>query len=373
MSDPENADRTLAELLQAHGIEVDVDDAGVWIRGEGVRADATLRWHRPQPAPALVVQLDVSFDPWPGASVRESFAGVGATREAAIAEAFRAFSENVLHVLLAAFVDPGEPHVARETWTVAGEGRDVVRSEVLCRGRTAIEASHAPWLEVLKACLASAPLGPGTHWLRFFYSQDDGASERYEALLDNEPWGALERAMQHAPLPSGEGLASVRFFAVLREPGLEAHRAAALIAARADAGDAELVELLVARGAERALAERCVAFFPSAFGRALVGSLGVSLPDEGVSWPGEGLPARRFRLADDPVFAEATAYALEIGAKGPRWIYEALTRRSAELRVVNEMLHRGARPADLVLVEPTFLHLAAPCPPEPARRRWWQG
>lgn len=372
---PESFDARLGELLRGHGIECTVDANGVWMPGEGMRAVASMFWREGGFARG---QLDCALEVWPGRLIVESFAALGETREAALASAFEAFAQNVLHVWLAAFVNPRDERAARETWVIDGKKRPVVHGHVGIRGAREHDASLSDWVPRLRHHVEAQSLDPGLHTLRFFYAQSSGDPLAHEALLDNEPWEPVQSAMKGEVLPAADGYLSVRLFAVIHaESGMDVRRAAALIAARGAGGadDGELVEALIARGAGKLEAERLSAFIPHAFGRVLLRGLGVRARDDrAFVWQGHGKEPREIRLADEPIFVAAERYAEAVQKDGPRRLFDALALRSAEVNAVNGLLQKGGRPEDIGLTGPVFMRLDGPAGARGERpsKPWWK-
>src|SRR5262249_22461519 len=100
----------LLELLRAHGVEAVVQGDWITFPGRTVRANAAIMRELPQTS-ALTVQLDVRLEVGPGRTIVESFAGIGVTREKAIADAVHNLIANSFHVLLAAFFRPEDEQV----------------------------------------------------------------------------------------------------------------------------------------------------------------------------------------------------------------------------------------------------------------------
>lgn len=97
-----------------------------------------------------------------------------------------------------------DAHVIVETWQVGGIQRKVILGDVVSRG-SAAPSPDEPWLAAFTNALQSLPLASGTHWVRVFFGQQDGARMTLEVLLDNEPWQALTDLLDIAPWPSAPG------------------------------------------------------------------------------------------------------------------------------------------------------------------------
>ena len=119
--------------------------------------------------------------------------------------------------------------------------------------------------------------------------------------------------------------------------------------------DQRMIERLVRSGCPTAVARRIVVLAPIAFGRGIVGPLGVR------TWPDIEIAADSGRhetrpLAAFPEFRLAAALAEGDGFKA----YTGLALRSAEVNAVNRLLRDGSKAADIVLPQPlTTLDLLA--------------
>ncbi|MFL5242164.1 MAG: DUF6348 family protein [Gemmataceae bacterium] len=208
---------SLLELFQAHG--VDCAPQGEWIvfSKNGMKANASIVREMPQ-ATGMSVQLDVLFEVAPDRTIIESFAGVGQTREQAIADALNNFAMNSFHVLLAAFLKPNEEQVSEEEWTIAGRPRQVTIGDVGIRGKPPVQGEQlVGWFKPFEEKLKSKPLGPGTHWVRLYYAQMQGKAIACEVLLDNDAWEEMQAEMAAFDWPSGKDFYSVRVFLVVRD------------------------------------------------------------------------------------------------------------------------------------------------------------
>ncbi len=105
---------------------------------------------------------------------------------------------------------------------------------------------------------------------------------------------------------------------------------------------AEIAAILRANGVPHA--GRAVALVPMAFGRRLLDGMVTASP----SAIEDG---REIVLAEDPIYAAAAWIART--AEGSAAVLP-VGMRSAEVRVVNDALHRGSQPEDLVLGPPVL-------------------
>ena len=109
--------------------------------------------------------------------------------------------------------------------------------------------------------------------------------------------------------------------------------------ANADAGDAEVAEVLRRAGLPRS--GHAVAMVPLAFGRRMLHGV-VEAPPTYVEVDGRGKRLREGALADDPIFAAADQLARTESSASD----VPVALRSAEVRAVNQAVKHGKRPRD---------------------------
>lgn len=110
--------------------------------------------------------------------------------------------------------------------------------------------------------------------------------------------------------------------------------------ANPDLGDGELIEILEDAGLPHAA--RAVLMLPLAYGRRILDGLVTVTP---TYRDGD----RELVLADDPIFAAADRLAR---SEASRVDLDRVGLRSSEVDAVNQALHKGAKPEDLVLSPP---------------------
>ena len=115
--------------------------------------------------------------------------------------------------------------------------------------------------------------------------------------------------------------------------------------ANADAGDAEIAEILRKAGLPRA--NHAVAMVPLAFGRRVLHGV-IDAPATYVEVDGRGAKLREAALADDPIFVVADQLARTESSASD----VPVALRSPELRAVHQAMKQGKRPRDLVLPPP---------------------
>ena len=210
------------ELFRAHGVPSALQDEWITFPGSGLRASASIVSEVPQQI-GLTVQLDVRFELPSGRTIVESFAGMGATREMAAADAIHCFTVNSFHVLVAAFLSAEEK--PQDEWELSGKMRPVVVGDLGVRGKPPVPGTElAARFEQFERKLKQHRFGPETHWVRLYYGQARGKALACEVLLDNEAWAEMQSEAAALDWPIGEDFYSVRVFLVI--PGEDAQKAA---------------------------------------------------------------------------------------------------------------------------------------------------
>lgn len=122
------------------------------------------------------------------------------------------------------------------------------------------------------------------------------------------------------------------------------------------AGDAELTRILAAAGVPRA--GHVVAMLPLAYGRRILDGL-VELPTTFCEIDDAGEVARESALADDPIFAAADRLAR---SEATRKDLDRIGLVSSEVNAVNNALHAGSKPENLMMSSP-MMRLGPDDPP----------
>jgi hypothetical protein len=161
----------------------------------------------------LLSQTDIILGLPNGCGVVESFAGMGDTPQAQIADAVAKFALSSFHVLLTAFFDkPVDGGAVLETWDAGGERRTVVLGPMV--SRFGEPPTDLRWRDqYLSAVRAAVP--PGVHWVQLYQMRQGNESAGGSVLLDNEPWPELERAVAGFDWPPGEPMYDARIFLVV--------------------------------------------------------------------------------------------------------------------------------------------------------------
>lgn len=337
----------LAQLFQAHDVPAAVEGEWVVFPAAGMKIAGAVVRQLPTPQ-GVMVQLDIELCLDPVRVLLESCAGIGQSFEAALADGVGNFTVNALHVLLAAFFGRVDDQVTREEWTIDGRPRTVTIGPAVTRGRPLEGPASPDWFEQLARELQASRLSDGPHWVRFYHARSQGATQACEVLLDNEEWPEAQAAMAALDWPAVQEFTSVRAFLVI-QGGLDLAPAVGTCCRMRSADDGAILRELAAGGMGRRDAGRAVALVPLAFGRVLLGTLGVRSAATAVLRSvrtGEDTP---FRLEDDPIYVQARQLAETAYARGAmeREEFAAVALRSAEVDAVNQALQAGSRPEDL--------------------------
>jgi hypothetical protein len=346
-SSPEELHGPLIELLRGHAIAAQAQGEWVTFPDYPGRVQGLI-FNRKDVHPLCSTQVDIRFSPWPGCLIRESFSGIGASREERIQESLAVFARNTLHVLLKVFfgADCGDQ---TNEWKLANQGvpRTITDGNVYCRGTGPFEPK-LNWVEGFHRMLASQPLSEGTHWLRLYFAQIDRQPNALELLLDNEPWtGALATA-RSLPWPLSSGFFSCRMFLVI-QGGVDVSRAIGLLAQHAEADDERLQELLVAAGFSAVDSRRIIVLAPIAFGGRLLEGLGVVIST--VCILDDSVSRKTIDLQSSHIYQESCFIASN--AQGNSTMsgeeFFAVAGRDARVQAVNTALNAGSNLRDVKL------------------------
>ncbi len=343
---------TFVQIYKSHGIDAVL--VGEWIEfpNRSLKCNAAIVQENEMPA-YLSVQLDVRLVIGSGRTILESCGGFGSMRDQAIASAIENFNATSLHVLLAAFFSHANDYVTREEWIVGGRACRVTIGNVGIRGQPPVhgEQFHS-WFKHFEQQLKAQNIGSGVHWVRLYFAQFHRKSSACEVLLDNEVWHEMQTSMAAFDWPLGEEFYSVRIFLTMQFDGADevtpadaVNCLAEIVAAREQFDEDEVYTAMEQEGVPMALAHRAYQFTQVAWGRALLARLGVQFSPEFLCFDSEGAVVESGRLADEPCFATANLLALRyMGSPG----FKQLTLMSADMHAVNNALHAGSKPENLV-------------------------
>jgi hypothetical protein len=367
-SEQQTPNERLATFVRSHGLKARLEQDWIVFPDYGRRMSASVVQRTPAEK-GISIQLEIRLELWPGRLMTETFEGIGPSEVEALGDAIRNFSLGSLHVLLAAFFGIRyDDLVSGDHWMVGGVRRDVVVSRETRRG--VVPKDDPDWYRGLSEATNRLGLAEGTHWIRAFIGRNGNEPLVCEVTLDGAPWEAMEAELSRLPWRPVEGLVTSRRFLIIRG-GLDVGEAVGTIAGQAKLEDAVLNRLLISRGLSPRDASRAVAFVPLAFGRVLLGSLGVKFGDTVEVETKRG--RRELNLADEAVFVEATRLATEAFSTGAmsKDLFSAVALRSSEVTAVNHALDGGARAEELVTTPPVIT-LAEGMAPVAKEKPWWK-
>ncbi len=200
----------LARLFEAHHIAHVTE--GDWVAPGGELPAMRAIWHPGD----TTGRLDVHVVLPDKTIVEENFAGIG-EGEDGLNDGMANFTRNAFHVFLSAlWGQADDEQVTVETWSIAGRDYTAHIGNFGTRGSAGAQPPIPEGLFAqLEAAVRAETLASHTHWFRFFFCNLNGAFT-VEALRDNEPWEAGERALRSAGWAAQDGYYSVRLFLMLR-------------------------------------------------------------------------------------------------------------------------------------------------------------
>jgi hypothetical protein len=126
---------------------------------------------------------------------------------------------------------------------------------------------------------------------------------------------------------------------------------------------------LIRAGLLRKQAHDARRFIPLAFGREILGGMGVSLPDTYYRVTGDSREERP--LASEPFFQETLQSAEALGREFGGETFTTIATQSAELQALNQALNAGSSPQDLIAGSP-FVEWDATLDAEVESKPWWK-
>jgi hypothetical protein len=155
---------------------------------------------------------------FPEQVIIESFAGIGISREHAVAECVQNLAHSVVavigHVSMGKNIEGAHCQILR----ICGEERLVVLSDPLMRGRSDKENQTLgleQWLANAEEAIAHHPFTTGVHWVRLFYMQRNGELFANEVMSDNEIDSSLQKCIERIALPATPEVYSIRQFGII--------------------------------------------------------------------------------------------------------------------------------------------------------------
>jgi hypothetical protein len=323
-----------------------------------------------QHSTAVVVRLDVEFEYAALRVIRESFAGKGASREAALQDAFQNFSVNTLHVLLASFFGQTQDSVTEETWQIAGREAKLYLGPAGIRGQVGQSPDYANWFPLVEKHLKNTELSSGVHWLRIFVAQLQNDVLDCEVLLDNHTNPELQVELARYPWPRREEYYSVRQFLIVHvsgevsaTPQVAVECLAELILDKQTFDEDEVLSGLVKSGVPAALAQRAYNFTQISWSRHFLSEMKVRFDDSYFIYDSRGGLIETGQLSQEPCYQYASKLA-EYYRASPGYRHLVLT--SADVNSVNALLNAGSKPEDCITMP--IVQFAEPTPEDVIQR-----
>ncbi|MCX7514575.1 DUF6348 family protein [Frateuria hangzhouensis] len=207
---PDLLQTLLLRLFERHEVELEPDED--WLLTDGDFPAVRASWHAAA-TPDLPGRLDIDLVLDEDRQLELSYAGHG-PGEAGCRDALDRFARGALPVLLAAcwyVTDDRKLDLAQ--WEIGLRQWDVFIGHFLVEGADVAVPPGA--VAAVADALKAESLAPRLHWVRLFLQRDAGGKLATEALLDNEPWPAGDRALAALAWPSAENAYSVRNLVLL--------------------------------------------------------------------------------------------------------------------------------------------------------------
>jgi len=204
----------LSTALSAHSIEYIAVGARMELRTSGVIFDGEIV-DGPVHVDTVIVQFNVATGApmLRGRVIRQSFAGIGADRQAAERDAFGKFLLGSFHVLLCTLAQHACDSDGTEwsIWGNVGNRWRVCDSALLVQGADPASIDYAQYhrhLEALFVQTASHEL----HWCETFFACLNGSLTGAEVCMDNVPWEDANIALRAWHVAPTNGYRSGRHF-----------------------------------------------------------------------------------------------------------------------------------------------------------------
>lgn len=199
----------LLELFARHGVELEADED--WLLTDGDFPAIRAHWQAGAGEAPGRLDIDVVLDEQ--RHVAQSFAGE-AQGEAGCRQALERFTRSDLPVLLAAcwyVTDDRALDLAQ--WQIGLRGWDAFIGRFVVEGAD-IEVP-AGLLPAVAHAIQNEALTPQLHWVRLLLRRAADGTQAVEALLDNAPWPAGDRALDSVAWPASAQSYSVRSLLML--------------------------------------------------------------------------------------------------------------------------------------------------------------
>jgi len=169
---------------------------------------------------SVVVQLDITLI-FQNDSFVESFVAQATTVEDAIANTFEQFETNVLHALIMAFWDQGKKidnGVGTDVWEINGHRWEVVVSNYGYRGAEDLDEilpDIDAMFDTIKSSIEAYPLTKDVYAVRTVYNNGSNNEQVIEALINNEEFPELQKAISTLEWKPSENFYAIRNLVLL--------------------------------------------------------------------------------------------------------------------------------------------------------------
>ncbi|MCY1406452.1 hypothetical protein D3C76_421690 [compost metagenome] len=187
-----NITSQLKAALEAHSLGVAEHNGALSVEEGRLELEANVFDHAATSTSSTVVlEVQARSDQLAGQPIVECFAGVGESRDQAIADAFGKMLLGTFHVLIEGLTSHSCPEELAEIehwqnddsdWTVFSGPLLTMHS-----GDSTLNSTYPAFISQLTS-LFVATVPPGPHWVRVFLCAYDDQVQAVEVLLDNEPW-----------------------------------------------------------------------------------------------------------------------------------------------------------------------------------------
>lgn len=207
--------RQLRIALEAHALDVVENDGVLLVDGGRLELQGSVFDRDTVPGNAAVVLEVQARSGWLDQPIIECFAGIGASRDQAIADAFGKMLLGSFHVLIEGLTRHScqEAQAEIEHWTGVNSGWTVFSGPLLTQhaGNSTLSAIYPDFLAQLTSLfVATVPSGP--HWVRVFLGAYHDKIQATEVLLDNAPWAQGQSLLTAQEWPCTHEYQSIRHF-----------------------------------------------------------------------------------------------------------------------------------------------------------------
>ncbi|HEY9777372.1 MAG TPA: DUF6348 family protein [Planktothrix sp.] len=327
-----NTSHLLAGLLHKHGIECTQQDGLVTI-AQNSKYKLALEVYRLANG---TIQLDAIFSVCDGKGIRESLFGTGNSQPEAIMDAQTNFVICVFHVWLAALFDKPNEYVDSQNWTINGVPRSVTIGGIACRGSD-IGQKDLRWQHAFHSAIQEMLLAEGTHWIDFYYGQNENKMLACQVWLDNEPCPQLQEIMTSFDWHNQDGLYTIRQFMILKG-GFDCAESLPFLVS--DQAPERIIKNLC-KTFSLSLAERYVHLGPIAFGRRLMSPRNVKFAQDAVVYCVQTGNAVAFDLNSDWIYSEMERISRTYPGMMSKDLFDSIATTSAEAHVLLNAIESG--------------------------------